>query len=1104
MSTGGQAIGGVVGGIAGFFISGGNPTGALYGAQAGMMLGGLLDPPKIATVDGPHLNDLTVQTSTYGADIPRAYGTIAVNGNVFWLENNHLAQKVKKVKSGGKGGSSKPPQRQYSYSATFAVGICAGPIIGIRRLWVGPNLVYDAGTTDLETIVASNQASSGWTLYKGTDTQLPDARIQATIGVENTPAWRGLAYLVFEDLQLAKYGNSLMGAQVRAEVVVDGVYDNAQNLTQSSAVGFLVSGPWWDASANHFYALRRDNTSDYRFGLSNDMLSWSYSSTATLPPSVGTACCFKYSGLYCIAGRNNILTSSDMVVWNVAYNWYYNTWSWAWSLNINNGVLLIEDAQGSNPFYPSSLLSCFITDIEIEGSYGFMDHLFVCSNPPAYNGIIVLLSGHISSTPAIYTSTTGIGAWTSKTVPAGITNIYGVCAFGSSFLMIGYDFSTNTGKSAISTDGGDSWTSWVNLPIIVGGGWWQYPAWNGSKFGVAHSGSRYWLSSSDGLNWVSQPLTGNGVEIPKGPTKAWNGSYWGAAHSSYGFQITDPGSQIQSISPTLASVVMSECLLTGILTNGDVDASSLSSAVRGYLVGRSMSIRSAIEPLQAAWPFDVRQHGYQIQFVARGGSSVVMIPASDLDARGHGDSPGVQITTIREMDSQLPRRLTVRYLDYDREYDVGSQYSERLNTPAMNLLILDLPIVLTSAEAAGKAEVLLYLYWMERYDVVINLPSTYNHIEPGDVVTLATPEGNLSLRLVGVTLTSDGRVECKAKYANAAIYTPTALGASPAVTGPTTIVPAGASVYHLLDVPQMLSAQAGPSFLAAMTGALAEWEGGTLLRSSDAGSTWDYLYDFYPPGATIGVAGTPLTAVDSRTVDNASRLDATLTKGVLYSVTRLAMFGGENHMAYGRDGRWEIIAAQNCTLVSGTTYVLSDLLRGRFGTEWTMSLHLPGDYLVLLDTVEVAKIETNSSNIGLSHLYRGITVNRDIDTDSNKEFIYRGVNLRPLSPISLTGNRDSSNNWTLFWIRRTRDGGEWRDYVDASLGEVSESYQIDIHDSTYSILKRTISTNTPSATYSSADQIADFSSNQSTLYLKIYQLSAIVGRGYPLTTTITR
>ena len=64
MSTGGQALGGLVGGIAGFFLGG--PTGALYGAQIGLGIGGYIDPPKGPTVEGPRLSDLTVQTSTYG------------------------------------------------------------------------------------------------------------------------------------------------------------------------------------------------------------------------------------------------------------------------------------------------------------------------------------------------------------------------------------------------------------------------------------------------------------------------------------------------------------------------------------------------------------------------------------------------------------------------------------------------------------------------------------------------------------------------------------------------------------------------------------------------------------------------------------------------------------------------------------------------------------------------------------------------------------------------------------------------------------------------------------------------------------------------------
>lgn len=316
----------------------------------------------------------------------------------------------------------------------------------------------------------------------------------------------------------------------------------------------------------------------------------------------------------------------------------------------------------------------------------------------------------------------------------------------------------------------------------------------------------------------------------------------------------------------------------------------------------------------------------------------------------------------------------------------------------------------------------------------------------------------------------------------------------------------GASVYVLLDLPMIHSAQSGPSFLASMTGALAGWRGGVLMQSTDAGSSWASLQDFGPPGSSMGTCTNSLGVVESRMIDSASLLNVTLTQGELYSVTQLAMFGGANHFAYGADGRWEIIAAQTCTLVSGTSYVLQNLLRGRFGSEWAMGLHAVGDALILLDTTDVAIIAMSSGTIGLSYLYRGITVDQDISTDSNRSFAYQGVNLKPLSPVYLNGSRDpSSNDWTLTWIRRTRTGGEWRDNVDADLGELSEAYQIDVHsDGTYTTVKRTISTMTPAASYTSAQQVADFGANQTTLYLKIYQISSIIGRGYPLTQSLTR
>ena len=92
MSTIGQAAGGIVGGIAGYLIGG--PSGAIYGARRSASWPGLLDPPKGPTVSGPRLADLTIQTSTYGASIPRAYGTVPVVGNIFCSKATRLKESV--------------------------------------------------------------------------------------------------------------------------------------------------------------------------------------------------------------------------------------------------------------------------------------------------------------------------------------------------------------------------------------------------------------------------------------------------------------------------------------------------------------------------------------------------------------------------------------------------------------------------------------------------------------------------------------------------------------------------------------------------------------------------------------------------------------------------------------------------------------------------------------------------------------------------------------------------------------------------------------------------------------------------------------------------
>lgn len=1072
MSSGGQIVGGLIGGVVGFF----NPAlGIALGAQIGMMIGGLLDPPKGPTVSGPRLGDLTIQTATYGAVIPRVYGTVALTGNIFWMENNKILETVVKKKSGGKGGS-KTKTKTYVNYGTFAVGLCKGPITGVKRIWIKGELFYDAGSSDPSTVAASNAAATGFTVHLGTDTQMPDTRIQATIGAADTPAWRGLAYIVFLDLPLAKYGESLVGAQVKVEVVRTGTEQH-----YSATYGALPARDWkFAAWTGAEYLVFQINSS--HIARSSDLVTW----TESVPPFAGA---FLYTSMVQTSKSIILMSSSEL---------YRST----------NGGVTWSTIPVPGGFSATAICYDGSEKIMLATTNGYTDlRMYISENdgvswtpntaPDQTYGsgfYLILHNGTywiaVNQGTKLYTSETGLtGSWTIRQTLVGSNWNWGSAMQTGQAVLI----SSGSAGNYESQDG-ITWT-WHAAGFSIASGQGTLVANDGQVFVASSANGSYEWSADYGVTWTSVPKVGNFINGPL----VWNGAvFFQPSAASWGRWRTIKPYTIASTSPTLGDVASEECLQSGILQPTDINTAGLTSTVRGYTVASVGSIRSALTQPAASWPFDVVQRGYLLDFIPRGGASVVTIDQDELDARSQGSSPGVQVTISREMDTQLPRRMIIKYQDYDREFDVGEQYAERLNTDTVNEETQELAITLTASEAAGKAEVLLYMRWLERYDLSFNLPPTHNNLEPADVITLETPEGNILLRLVAVNYTSDGRLECKAKYASQFVYTPVALGVSPVVTGSTTIASAGLSYYALLDVPYLHAAQADPSFLAAMFGVSAGWPGGVLIRTDDAGTTWNDLQAFDPPGGDVGAATNTIGSVDYRVWDKSSSLSVTMINGSLSSVTELAVLNGENYFAYGDHGRWEIIGVQNCTLVSGKSYTLYDMLRGRAGTEWAMTTHQIGDKLISLSLTDVTAIGMAVATIGLSREYRGITYGNDIDSDSDYPFTYVGVNLECLSPVHLKASKViASNDWNMEWVRRSRTDGEWRDLVDAGLSETTEAYEVYIYTSnTFATLKRTISSVAQSCTYTSAQQVTDFGGNQATIYWKVAQLSSVVGPGY--------
>jgi hypothetical protein len=101
--------------------------------------------------------------------------------------------------------------------------------------------------------------------------------------------------------------------------------------------------------------------------------------------------------------------------------------------------------------------------------------------------------------------------------------------------------------------------------------------------------------------------------------------------------------------------------------------------------------------------------------------------------------------------------------------------------------------------------------------------------------------------------------------------------------------------------------------------------------------------------------------------------------------------------------------------------------------------------------------------------------------------------------VALT--RNSRHSFT--WARRTRIGGEWKDGAGTvPLAEASEAYEVDILDGPGGAVKRTLASGVPSATYANADILADFGTMPLQLPVVVYQLSAVIGRGFPRAVTL--
>lgn len=171
-----SGVGGALGGGIG------RALGSFAGAQLDRLAVSALAAPRQR---GPRLETLKVQSSADGAPMACVFGRARTTGQVIWAAR--FLEK-RNERTGGKGG---PRTVDYDYTLSFAVALCEGPIDGVGRVWADGRPLNLTGVT--------------MRVHRGTEDQHPDPLIQAV--ERGAPAYRGTAYVVFEELPLGPFGN---------------------------------------------------------------------------------------------------------------------------------------------------------------------------------------------------------------------------------------------------------------------------------------------------------------------------------------------------------------------------------------------------------------------------------------------------------------------------------------------------------------------------------------------------------------------------------------------------------------------------------------------------------------------------------------------------------------------------------------------------------------------------------------------------------------------------------------------------------------------------------------------------------------------------------
>lgn len=1067
-------------------------------------------------IEGPR-TETKFTEGDYGSPLPEVWARRRLQCPVFWAEDLKEVKRRRKTK-GGK-------YNEYTYYGTWAVALAGHEIEAVTRVWFDTHLVFDmtgagpvtpfdfgeGGGRFKEAMQNINEsrgkAGNQWfAIYAGTETQEADPRMQATVeakhGEGSCPAYRGTAYIVFKDVPLEKLGNRI--PQVSVEFVGQGATGSLPFETHDTTI---------DPPSNLYSLAFSTDFSRFvwvEYGGTGfeiwDSAARAQLVSGTLPftANAGETIGMSASGAFYVLDNGGFPNQN---LYRVAADGggaavYFTTAS---SSERQQTVRVVENAYGqefilTTPWSTNTTFFVGSTPMEM------VDLTGVAWSPTGWfadarGGVWAVGRVHnVGVTTAYLYRLSGEGTAPEFIMLTGLPPhtepLYYVhgCAAGENILVM-WHYSSSAYFMLVSLADG----SVVSTATIPGIGLLTAP---GQMANLSPAASSIWFGSSTSMKEISLTdlsvirtvtlsdwLSGDSDIVVYDPTThALICADQAEKHLTWRFL-----DRVGSGGVTLGQICATVAARCGI-DAGQLDSTGLDQIVPGYSCV-SGSGKDWLEPLLDLYDSDARPHGFQLEFLKRGA-----VPGAALTEDRFvqtDDQPAYALE--RGGPTDVPARLVLNFADVDADQQVNSARSGPLAgalgrgevTLDMSTLALDVD---SARQLAGRYH---RRALFDRTEYAFAIPASVAELEPGDVRPIDLRSSSVIGYLRSLVMTADRKIEARWKNDDPAVAV---LGGETGAAfdgrNPAVIAVPLVSKGFVLDIPLLRDSDSVTTpvvYLAAAPYASGTWPGASFFQAVDGEYSDEIASVASSSQAAWGYTTDVLDGANPNVWDRGNSVNVKLQVGTLTGTTEASINAAPStNLAMIGD---ELVNFTTATLETDGSYTLSGFKRGRRGTEWATADHTVRDVFLLLDTAETEAM--GLSEVGTNLSFKAITSGR---SESSAFPIalepFTGASLKPYAPCHLAAALDSgTGDFALSWVRRTRVGGAWTSGTSIPLAEASEEYEVEIMDG--ATVKRTVTGLTsPSYTYSSASQVADFGAPQTSISFRVYQVSDAVGRGF--------